>query len=382
MKTKRINLNSILSYILIVFTTISFSQNSSVYFKTNDYSLDNKAKHIIDSITKIKEIEKIYLQGHCDSTGNNHFNDALSLQRVNAVKSRFISNGLTDELFEIKALGKRNLVNKNANENERALNRRVEIQLVLKAKNEPVKVPQTKELHIDEAEVIISGIVVDEKNQPLIAEVSLNDKNGNEIQTTTSSKDGRYILKAVLKKKDDYTLTYYSDSAFVSSKRINISNARLPYKNLRTILPKLKGGDKYVLENLNFVGDTSQLIAASLPSLEALYKLMKKNKKLEIRIEGHVNYPNYMPNPKFHKHKSSKYVPPEMNAFEFNQWLSDERAKMVYSYLISKGIKPKRLSFVGFGATKMLYPDAYTESEMAKNRRVEINVISLKYLED
>jgi outer membrane protein OmpA-like peptidoglycan-associated protein len=71
-----------------------------------------------------------------------------------------------------------------------------------------------------------------------------------------------------------------------------------------------------------------------------------------------------------------------MNAYEFNQWLSDERAKMVYNYLISKGIKAKRLSTIGFGATKMVNPDAYTESDMAENRRVEINVISLKHLDD
>ena len=181
-----------------------------------------------------------------------------------------------------------------------------------------------------------------------------------------------------MKKKDDYSLTYYNDSSFISSKTINASNPRKPYKNLKTILPKLKEGNKYVLENLNFEGDTSQLVAASLSSLEALYKLMKKNKSLVIQIEGHVNYPNSWPNPKWHDHKSQRYVPPGMNAYEFNQWLSDERAKMVYNYLIEKGIKAKRMTTIGYGATKMLYPDAYTESEMAENRRVEINVISYK----
>ncbi len=85
-----------------------------------------------------------------------------------------------------------------------------------------------------------------------------------------------------------------------------------------------------------------------------------------------------MPNPKLHKHKSRRYVPPEMNAYEFNQWLSNERAKMIYKYLTNKGIKEKRMTTIGFGATKMLFPDATSESEMAQNRRVEINVISYK----
>lgn len=380
----RSNKNNIfvLTTFLVLFTFVGLCQTTSVYFKTNDYSLDIKAKQIIDSLSKINEIQKIYLQGHCDSIGSNDFNDALSAKRVNTVKIHFIFNGLADEIIEIKALGKRVSINKNADENERALNRRVDIELVLKASADTIKTATTNTIQVDEVEVVISGIVLNDKKQPLISEVYLNDKNGNEIQTTSSGKDGKYKLKAILKKKDDYTLTYYNDSSFVSSKKINVSNARLPYKNLKTILPKLKDGDKYVLENLNFEGDTSQLIAASLASLEALYKLMKKNRKLTIRIEGHVNYPNSWPNPKLYKHKSTRYVPPRMNAYEFNQWLSEERAKMVYNYLIAKGIKAKRLSTIGYGATKMVNPNAYTESEMAENRRVEIYVTSLKYLGD
>jgi outer membrane protein OmpA-like peptidoglycan-associated protein len=378
--TKR-NKNNIFSLttIFVLLAFVGLCQTTSVYFKTNDYSLDIKSKRIIDSLSKINAIQKIYLQGHCDSIGSNDFNDALSSKRVNAVKTHFLSNGLGDQIIEIKALGKRVSLNKNTDETERALNRRVEIELVLKASADTVKTTPTNTLQTDEVEVVINGIVLNEKKQPLIAEVSLNDKNGNEIQTTSSGKDGKYKLKAVLKKKDDYTLTYYNDSSFISSKTINVSNPRKPYKNLKTILPKLKEGNKYILENLNFEGDTSQLVTASLSSLEALYKLMKENRSLVIQIEGHVNYPNHWGNPKHHTStQRSRYSPPGMNNFEFNQWLSDERAKMVYNYLVGKGIKAKRMTTIGYGATKMLYPDAYTESEQAQNRRVEINVISYK----
>lgn len=370
--------NSILTITFVLFALVGLCQNSSVYFKTNDYSLDNKAKRIIDSLSKVQGIESIILQGHCDSIGSHDFNDALSEKRVNAVKAYFISAGFKEELIAVKALGKRIAINKNASENERALNRRVDIELILKAPVDTIKPVTTKTIQPWEAEVIISGTVFNTEKQPLIAEISLNDKNGNEIQTTTSDKDGKYKLKAVLNKKDDYTLTYYNDSSFVASKIINVSNQRKPYKNLKTILPKLKQGDKYILENLNFEGDTSQLIPASVSSLEALYKLMKKNKSLVIQIEGHVNYPVYAPNPKRHVHKSQRYVPPGMNSYEFNQWLSEERAKMVYNYLVGKGIKAKRITTIGYGASKMLYPNATTEAEMAQNRRVEINVISYK----
>lgn len=371
--------------LIIIFsfiTSISFCQKTSVYFKSNESSLNNKAKQLIDSLSGINNIDKIFLQGHCDSIGNNQFNDALSEKRVNEVKSYFISKGFTEQLFEIKALGKRVSVNKNATEAERALNRRVDIDISLKSKSLVKRLDTAvtaiqKKIEPNEVEIVINGIILNEKQQPLIAEISFNDKNGNEIKTTTSDKDGKYNFKAVLKKREDYTLVYFNDSSFVSSKVINASNQRKPYKNLKTILPSLKDGNKYKLENLNFEGDTSQLIAASISSLEALYKLMKNNKSLVIQIEGHVNYPNHYPNLKSPA-TSQHYVPPGMNRGQFNQWLSNERAKMVYKYLVEKGIKEKRMTTVGYGATKMLFPDATSEYEMAQNRRVEINVISFK----
>jgi len=380
MTTRHRNNIFVLTTIFVLFTLVGLCQKTSVYFKTNDYRLDTKATRLIDSLSEIADIEKIYLQGHCDSIGNNKFNDTLSSKRVNTVKTHFISNGLPDEIIKIKALGKRVSINKNADENERALNRRVDIKLVVKPKKVITKPDTTKafsNIATDEVEVTINGIVLNEENQPLIAEISLSDKDGKDVDSTVSGNDGKYKFKAKLKKKEDYLLTYYNDSSFISSKVINVSTPRKPYKNLKTILPKLKDGNKYILENLNFESDTSQLVSVSLPSLEALHKLMKKNKSLVIRIEGHVNYPNHYPNPKKPK-VSNRYVPPGMRIGEFSQWLSEERAKMVFNYLIAKGIKEKRMSTIGFGAKKMLFPDTHSESEMAQNRRVEISVISFK----
>jgi outer membrane protein OmpA-like peptidoglycan-associated protein len=369
--------------LFILISSLGFSQKAFVYFKFNKHDLSQKGKETIDSVLKISNIEKIYLQGHCDSIGSHNYNDLLSTKRVNEVRAYILSKNFPESLIEIKCLGKRVALNKNMNEQERALNRRVEIEMVLKptvvAKpKDTVKTVSKTPVAKNEIEVMINGIILNEKKEPLIAEVTLSDKNGNELKTVQSGKDGKYNFKAVLNKKEDYNLTFYNDSSFVSAKQINASNPRVPYKNLRTILPILKGGTNYVLENLNFEGDTSQLIAASLPSLEALYKVMKKNKQLVIRIEGHVNFPHHWGNPKGIKAKSHRYVPPGMNYEQFNQWLSDDRAKAVYSYLVKKGIDPNRMSTIGYGASKMLYPDTQSETEMALNRRVEISVISVK----
>lgn len=359
-----------LTTILVLLALPGFCQKTAVYFKSNDYTLDKKAKKTIQDFIQNHSIQKILLQGHCDSIGSNDYNDSLSNKRVLEVRNYLILNKTPKEIIEIKALGKRIAVNKNQSEKERALNRRVDIELIKTAT--PFKT--------DQARVVISGIILSDKKQPLIAEITLNDKNGKEIQRIFSDKNGKYELTATLKTKEDYHLTYFNDSSFISSKKINLSNPLVPYNNLTTILPSLKGGSKYILGNLNFGPGSRKLVESSLPSLEALYKLLKKNRSLVIRIEGHVNYPSSLPDPSLYYAEKGTDTIYSRTPNENNQWLSDERAKTVYNYLIEKGIKAERISTIGFGATKMLFPHANTESEMAANRRVEIKVVSFKDL--
>ncbi|MBK6836441.1 MAG: OmpA family protein [Bacteroidetes bacterium] len=378
-----INKILILTGIFLLSAMHLFCQKTAVYFKNDVYVLDAKAVAIIDSLAKINGIKKILLHGHCDSVASYKYNEALALKRVNAVRARFVSAGIKAEIIQTKASGKRAPLNNNANETERALNRRVEIELVLTSgiTNLDDTTPVTnssKSITNDEVELTINGIVVNDKYEPLVAEITLSDMNGKEIKTFKSDKKGKFKFISVLNKREDYSLTFYSDSTFVSTKTINAIHPDKPFKNLKAVLPKLKEGNKYLLENMNFVGDTSQLVPASVPTMENLYKVMKRNKNLVIQIEGHVNYPYHWPDPQKTYHKSIRYVPPGMNQFEFNQWLSDHRANAVRNYLIERGIDAKRVTTIGFGAAKMLYPNAVSEDEMAKNRRVEIHVISYK----
>jgi outer membrane protein OmpA-like peptidoglycan-associated protein len=111
--------------------------------------------------------------------------------------------------------------------------------------------------------------------------------------------------------------------------------------------------------NINFYGDSPELLPKSLGSVRALYMLMRKNAKLQIQIEGHVNAPHSDP-------KIEKY-----------QKLSEWRARTVYEYLLDKGIAAGRMAPVGLSNREMLFPDARNEREMAANRRVEVKVLSV-----
>lgn len=342
-----------LSFLFLIFI-YTFGQGQTliktVYFEYDNYQLDAEEKSKIDSLLLDYKISAINIKGHCDKNGNNSYNDNLSFKRVKAVKEYLLSREINDSIIHINAFGKRKPINNNKNEDEMALNRRVEMEVVcIYNKTKPV---------------IIQGNVFNDMNQPIIAEVSINDKDGNEIKSITSDKSGKYTLNTSLIVNQPYTLNYYNENNFISSQPIVVRENSTAFRNLKTVLPELKKGKKYLFKNMNFFGNVATMIPASKPSMEALLKLMRKNKKLIIQIEGHVNHPL----------NSSDINDPEK--IKFDQWLSDERSKMVYEYLISNGIEENRLSKIGYGAKFMLYPYAMSDELMEQNRRVEINVIS------
>ncbi len=212
-------------------------------------------------------------------------------------------------------------------------------------------------------QVSISGVVINADSVPIKAEVSLTDNKGTIVKQLRTSDDGKYTINAGLRMNEDYTLDYSSDSTFIAVKTINTKELKQTnsFVNIHTILVRLKKGKKYEIRSINFYGNSPELLPSSYSSVEALFKLMQKNNKMLIQIEGHVNAGGNT--------KEEKV---------FEQILSNNRAKTVYDYLNKKGIETTRMTTIGYASSKMLFPHPKDEIESEANRRVEINVISLE----
>lgn len=217
-------------------------------------------------------------------------------------------------------------------------------------------------------EVVIAGQVKNEEGKAVVAEIVLTDNKGMEIIKTNSDGNGDYIIKTAIAENINYDLSFSAEKSFFSTRTINTKNLKdsNTFANIKTVLSRLKTGAKYKIGNLNFHGNSAKFIERSLPSLVSLYQLMKKNPKLIIQIEGHVNGAGFLP---------MYNMQPEFTAFK--QRLSDERADAVYKYLEDKGIDTSRMSKIGYSDHLMLFPDARNVYEMEANRRVEIKVVSL-----
>lgn len=215
--------------------------------------------------------------------------------------------------------------------------------------------------------VELSGQVVNEDSLPVVASVTLADLKGQTVATTNTDNNGKYHLKTAIEPKVNYTLTFTNDSSFIGTAVINTNQLQSTqtFPPLKTVLPKLKKGAKYPVGNINFYGGLATLLPISQPSVEALWHLMQRNKKMVILIEGHVNAAGM-----FNVGGRESYP----GSF---QQLSEDRAATVYEYLVDHGIAPERLKTVGRAATHMLFPYAKNEKEASANRRVEIQVLSL-----
>lgn len=119
--------------------------------------------------------------------------------------------------------------------------------------------------------------------------------------------------------------------------------------------PAFTVGSTFVLKDIYFEFDKSTILQQSYFELKSLISLLETYPQMHIEIRGHTD---------------------GKGSDSYNLRLSENRAKAVADYLISKGVSEKRLQHKGYG--KSLPIDSNdTEEGRANNRRVEFKIISM-----
>jgi outer membrane protein OmpA-like peptidoglycan-associated protein len=116
-------------------SVIRLTVNADVLFDVADHKLKPSAKETLDSLAKaINVVEKatILVEGHTDSDGEEEYNIRLSENRSNSVRKKLqkLLSRDGEYHFEIKAYGEQKPRVENSTEENKQINRRVEIMVL------------------------------------------------------------------------------------------------------------------------------------------------------------------------------------------------------------------------------------------------------------
>lgn len=203
---------------------------------------------------------------------------------------------------------------------------------------------------------LISGKVYHYKTkEPLKAHVWYNELGNKKTlgEANSNPETGAYSLVLPVGKK--YSYHAFKEGYIAIHNNIDLST-QSQYKEFGVdlYLVPIAAGETVLLNNLFFVANKFDLLPESFPELDMIVDLMKKYPKMKIEIGGHTS-----------KNNSTE---------KFNLELSQNRAKAVKLYLISKGIQENRILTVGYGCSKPIYAEI-DETHQSKNRRVELTIL-------
>ena len=124
-------------------------------------------------------------------------------------------------------------------------------------------------------------------------------------------------------------------------------------QTLDVYLTPITAGSKVTLNNIFFETNSYVLEDKSKIELNKLIAFIQSNPKQKVELSGYTD---------------------NVGTTDANMKLSNMRAKAVYDYLITQGIKATNISYKGYGSGNPV-ADNTTEEGRQKNRRLEIKIL-------
>lgn len=191
-------------------------------------------------------------------------------------------------------------------------------------------------------------------------------KNGAGLQAKIQLIDaeGGEVLNKTLRTAEDGTASFtFNDPKYLGKNyRVKISADKHIYQEgtvsdiygsdtylLEPIVPK----KEWILKNMYFATNKTEILPMSEESLKTLYDFLKENPRVRIKIIGHTD---------------------SVGTDQANQKLSEGRATSVKNEMVKRGIKAERIETEGRGESEPIDTND-TEEGRQNNRRVVIQVL-------
>ena len=129
-----------LSLLVLFFASqVLFAQTRLLYFEKDGYQLNQESASVLDDLIfelkATKNNRDIAIIGHTDKDASEEYNKELALNRTRSVKDYLTERDIYNR-FHLLSMGEMNPINANIDENQKKVNRRVEIVLNYQLKND------------------------------------------------------------------------------------------------------------------------------------------------------------------------------------------------------------------------------------------------------
>jgi outer membrane protein OmpA-like peptidoglycan-associated protein len=203
--------------------------------------------------------------------------------------------------------------------------------------------------------LVVKGTITDSETQkPVFAKMDVIDSEISKvIATTTSDSTGAYYIRIPQPKR--YGVEIVARNYMLNLDVLDLNGESYHKEVIRNFkLDPIEIGAKMVLKNIFFEFGKATLKPESFIQLDNVVLLMKSTPGIRIEISGHTD---------------------NVGSAKANQKLSEDRAKAVVDYLVSRGIDIIRLEYKGYGFLQPVAPNS-TADGRSLNRRVEFKIIS------
>lgn len=220
-----------------------------------------------------------------------------------------------------------------------------------------------KEIYHDDPRFTLIGETVranDHTKLPGIGTVLTNTSN-NTNMSQISDAEAKFVYQ--LEQTSDYSIVASQAGKFSQTESVStkgLDRSKTLYVTLKLGISNLDAGAVFVLKNIHYDFDQSNIRPDAGRILDNLVNVMAQNPTLKIELSSHTD---------------------SRGKDAYNLRLSQQRAEAAVNYLVGKGVERSRMQAKGYGETKLLNQctngQDCEENAHQQNRRTEIKV--LKY---
>jgi outer membrane protein OmpA-like peptidoglycan-associated protein len=190
------------------------------------------------------------------------------------------------------------------------------------------------------------------------------------MQEYVTGNDGKFLFRVY--ENEEYNLVGETDGYLTKRQPYSMVGKGVDPRTLKDlvtnitldtilILDRKAVNEKFVLDNIYFGFDSTDIKPQAAAELDRLVQLLTDNPEIKIEMGSHTD---------------------SVGSFDYNIDLSRRRAESTIKYLINKGISPERLAAKGYGETQPIArntnPDG-TDNPTGrdKNRRTEFKILEV-----